>query len=178
MPTIPYVRATHSAGGSWTAAKANVLEAGCNDLSYAPCVRVTHNANQSITTATATALAFNTEIFDQAGNAADTMHDTVTNNSRLTCRYAGVYQITGHIEWAASAVGQRTCQIRHQGATIISPTVYDTAGTGVTQQCVTTLWKLAVNEYVELLVTQNSGGGLNVTSNGSMSPVFMMVRVG
>src|SRR5262245_1380457 len=98
MPTIPYVKQTWTDGASsCNAARNNVHENGLFEISYAPAVHVTHNANQSINTATDTVLAFNTERFDQCANTADTMHDTVTNNSRLTCRYAGVYQITAHI---------------------------------------------------------------------------------
>lgn len=183
MPTIPYVKnptwADGSGGGtSIDAADLNKVEAGIFEISYAPCVRVTHNAAQSITSGVGTALAFNSERFDQAGNAADTMHDTVTNNSRLTCRYAGVYQITGNIIWAANNTGQRGCAIRLNGTTFLADSTNDTAGTGTTNINVTTLYALAVNDFVELVVTQSSGGALNVNTSGNISPEFMMVRVG
>src|SRR5262245_42130802 len=129
MPAIPYVRnptwADGLAGGtSIDAADLNKIENGIFEISYAPAVRVFHNANQSIATSTITALAFNSERFDQAGNAADTMHDTVTNNSRLTCRYAGIYAIYASIEWAGNAAGQRNLQFRVNGTTLIANTVY------------------------------------------------------
>jgi len=178
MAVIPYVRATHSDGQSWSAAKANLLEAGVNDVSYAPCVRVFHNAAQAITTGTNTALAFNSERLDQAGNAADTMHDTVTNNSRLTCRYAGVYQITGNIEWVGNATGDRSCGIRLNGTTFIGQERRVASTTVTHEQVVTTLYALAVNDYVELVVNQSSGGNLNVSVVSNLSPEFMMVRVG
>ena len=181
MAVVPYVRATHSDGQSWSAAKANLLEAGVNDVSYAPAVRVTHNAAQSITTSTDTALAFNTERFDQAGNAADTQHDTVTNNSRLTCRYAGVYQITGMVEWAAdaAAASNRIVKIRwSSGPTFIAESQIRCATTIALQQNVSTLYALAVNEYVELVVWHDKGSSLNVNVTGNFSPEFGMVRVG
>ena len=178
MPTVPYVRATHSDGQSWSAAKANLLEAGVNDVSYAPAVRVYHNANQSITNVTLTALAFNSERFDQAGNAADTQHDTVTNNSRLTCRYAGVYQITGMVDWATNTNGGRQAQLWLNNATQIGALRLATVGsTNVCTIQVTALYALAVNDYVELKVYQDSGGALNVLASGNFSPEFMMVRV-
>lgn len=179
MPTIPYVRATHSDGQSWSAAKANALEGAANDAHYMPCVRVYHNANQSITTATLTALAFNSERYDQAGNAADTQHDTSTNNSRLTCKYAGVYSIKGCAEFAANATGQRQVRIRLNGSSYIAlendPT---SSGTNGTVLAVSADYSLAVNDYVELVVFQDSGGNLNVTATGNYSPEFMMHRVG
>src|SRR5262245_13632341 len=129
MPTIPYVAQTWadgSGGGTpLSAARLNVIEAGVKEVSYAPAVRVFHNANQAIVTATVTALAFNSERIDQAGNAADTQHDTVTNNSRLTCKYAGVYDIGACIAWEVVAAGTyRQIGIRLNGTTIIA---YQTA---------------------------------------------------
>ena len=41
-----------------------------------------------------------------------------------------------------------------------------------------TLYELAVNDYVELVVYQSSGGALNVVSSGNHSPEFMMVYQG
>jgi len=171
------VRSTHVDGQSWSAAKANQLEAGVNDVSYAPAVRVFHNVNQSITTGTDTALAFNSERFDQAGNAADTMHDTVTNNSRLTCRYAGVYQITGTVGFAANATGIRQAQIRLNGTTSLVLDRHTTVTANDDYINVSTLYLLAVNDYVELLAFQSSGGALNVLSTANISPEFSMVRV-
>src|SRR5688500_16432952 len=149
MPVVPYVRATHSDGQSWSAAKANVLEAGVTDVSYAPAVRAYHNAAQAITTATWTSLALNSERFDQAGNAAATMHDLVTNNSRLTCKYAGVYWIHGEAVFEANATGvQRTSRIFMNATTVIADgnhgILHATEG-GRTQ--VNALYALAVNDY-------------------------------
>src|SRR5262245_23863489 len=105
---IPYTKQTWTDGSGGgtpiSAARLGVLEEGILDVSLAPAVRVTHNAAQTATTGVALTLAFNTERFDQAAGASSTMHDTVTNNSRLTAIYAGVYQISGNIEWSASPV--------------------------------------------------------------------------
>lgn len=180
--TIPYVSQSWidgSGGGTpVSAARLGVIEAGITNISYAPAVRVFHNAAQAITTATATALAFNSERFDQAGNVADTMHDTAVNNSRLTCRYAGVYLVTANIEWAANTAGTRTLAIRHSvGPTFYGETSLQSPTSAVVRQQAVTLMALAVNDYVECVVTQDSGGNLNVNSTGNFSPEFMMVRV-
>ena len=180
MAVVPYVRATHSDGQSWSAAKANLLEAGVNDTSYAPAVRVYHNATQSISSATETTVAFNSERIDQAGNAADTMHDNSTNNSRLTCRYAGVYQITVTIEWAASP-GITYIRFRKNGTDYIARNGF-VAGTALDAryQTLTTLYPLAVNDYVEVRVWQQ-GGTINILASGTGTTQdtceFMMVRV-
>ena len=176
---IPYVDQTWvdgSGGGTPTsAARFNYMEAGIKAAHYMPAVHVTHNAAQGIASNVLTALAFNTERFDQAGNTSDTMHDTVTNNSRLTCRYAGIYLITGHAEWAASAAsGNLQMNIRLNGTTTIArfvPVSLDVRDMGVT-----TVYSLAVNDYVELMVQQNTAGSVNISS-GTYTPEFMMVRV-
>lgn len=142
-----------------------------------PAVRVFHNAAQSITSATPTNLAFNSERIDQASNAADTMHDTVTNNSRLTCRYAGVYIIIANIEWAASTAGTRILTIRLNATTNIGSTQVQSPTSAIFQQVTPTMWPLAVNDFVTAEVTQNSGGALNVNATGNISPEFMMARL-
>lgn len=180
MPTIPYAAQTWTDGSSdVSAARMLVIENGIKEVSLAPAARVFHNANQSITNNTWTSLAFNSERYDQAGGSADTQHDTVTNNSRLTCRYAGVYQITGTAAFAANSTGVRYIRIFHQGTTIISPVQinFTPGGADATILNVTTDWLMAVNEYVELQVFQTSGAGLNVLNAASYSPEFMWKRV-
>lgn len=176
---IPYTKQTWTDGvSSCSAARNNVHEDGLNDAHFQPCVRAFHSAAQSITTATNTALALNSERFDQAGNVASTMHDLVTNNSRLTCRHAGVYEIIGNIEWAANATGVRDVFIRLNNTTNIAYGRLPSLTAVTAQQEATTHYALAVNDFVELFVFQNSGGGLNVNATSAYSPEFSMVRVG
>ena len=159
---IPYTPTTHSDGQSWTAAKANLLENAVRDAHYMPFVQVSHNTTNSVLNNTATALACNTESFDRAANAADTMHDTATNNSRLTCRYAGAYLCwAAGITWSANPTNC-ILQFRDTGGTLfgIHQWVSDfrtMAGMGIRD--------LSVNDYVECLVTQVSGGTLTVAAS-------------
>lgn len=183
----PYVTqswADGSGGGTpISAARLNVMETGIRDAHYLAAARVTHNAAQSITNNTVTALAFNSEILDQESNTASTIHDTVTNNSRLTCKTAGVYLIVTNVEFAANATGQRQVFIRLNGTgagttTNIGSVVQDgTAGSVQTQLIVSSIFSLAVNDYVESVVWQTSGGALNVANAGSYSPILSMARI-
>src|SRR4029077_20051578 len=95
------VKQTYTDGvTSQGAARFGVIEDGIFDAHNMPAARVFHSANQSITTATETTLAFDSERFD-----TDTIHDTVTNNSRLTCKHAGVYVIGAHVQFDSGAAG-------------------------------------------------------------------------
>lgn len=138
-----------------------------------PSARAYHNANQAITTGTVTALALNSERWD-----TDTIHDTSTNNSRLTCKTAGKYDISGSVFWDVGATGKRAVTIRLNGTTDIASqsAVNQGAGDGV-QLTVATIYDLAVNDYVELTVLHNQGANLNVLVNGNNSPEFSMARV-
>lgn len=138
-----------------------------------PAARVYHNVDQSISHNTLTALAFNSERFD-----TDTIHDTATNNSRLTCKTAGKYNIIGQVTFASSTTGLRSINIKLNGATIIAFIEASADNSGADRLQVTTLYDLAVNDYVELVAFQASGEALNVRFSSASSPEFMMVKVG
>lgn len=180
----PYVKnptwVDGQAGGTAdSAAKKNLIEDGIFNIHNAPAVRAFHNANQAIVTNTLTAVALNSERFDQAGGAASNQHDTVTNNSRLTCRYAGVYHIAGCISWAGNATGIRETDIRVNGTTLIQLAKEINAGAGENVvQSINAHYLLAVNDYVELTVWHTAGVNINILSTANYSPEFSMVRVG
>lgn len=146
-------------------------------LANPPSCRVYHNAAQSIPHITVTALTFNTERFD-----TDTMHDTVTNNSRITIKTAGLYEVSfmltmaTNTDWTLIAT-----QIRLNGATPIAKnqigtlTVNDDAS-----QTLTTLYKFAVNDYVEGCVYHRNAAAAarNTLVQGNSSPEMAAVWVG
>ena len=148
---------------------------GLAGLPTIPACRATHTTNQSLTSGTFTTLALATESFD-----TDNIHDTVTNNSRLTCKTAGKYQITGIIQYDPNATGTRVAAIMLNGGAFIGYTqaqAVATAGQG-TVVTAATLYDLAVNDYVELQAYQNSGGALNASLANNYAPTLAMVRVG
>lgn len=137
-----------------------------------PAARAYHNANQSIPDATDTVVALNSERFD-----TDTIHDLAVNNSRLTCKTAGKYLIMGNVFWAGSATGSRFLRVRLNGTTLIAE-IRNSSSAGGDSQIAPTLYDLAVNDYVEMVVYQSSGGALDVLASGNFSPEFSMVKVG
>lgn len=115
-------------------------------------------------------MTFDTESFD-----TDTIHDNSSNTSRLTCKTAGKYVILGQVEFAASALGIRIAQIRKNGTTVLASNRKLSLSTGVTQMHVATELDLAVNDYVELIVQQTSGGSLNADAGEGLT-WFAMVK--
>ena len=174
---IPYVKQTWTDGSGGgtpvSAARLGVVEEGILDVSQAPAVRVFHNAAQATLSNTPLTLAFNSERYDQAGGVASTQHDTVTNNSRLTALYAGIYSIVAMAEWAGSPVNAEM-RILLNATTIIART---SVVADYRYMNLSTQYQLAVNDFVQVVVLQISGAGLNVNSTANSSPEFAMTRV-
>ncbi len=134
--------------------------------------RVHHNTSQSIPNSFQTILAFNRERFD-----TDSIHDNVTNNSRLTCKTAGKYIIVGNVQYSANATGIRQVNIRYNGSTIIAVEEKTNSGVYTTTLIVTCIYVMSVNDYVEIGCYQNSGGALNIINSSQFSPEFMMAML-
>ena len=132
----------------------------------------TNDAVQSIANSTETNLAFNQERWD-----TDAIHDPSTNNSRLTCKTAGKYLITGNARFAGHVTGERDLIIVLNGTTPIGETRVASLGANPTYVQVTAIYDLAVNDYVELAVWQNSEGALDIQVTGNTSPEFMMAKI-
>ena len=135
--------------------------------------RVRDASSQSISDSTVTPVDFDTEDFD-----TDAMHDTVTNNSRITVNTAGVYAVGAHMRWATNATGNRRVQIRLNGGANLLVIDIRAAVSGTnTDQGVTTIYDFAEDDYIEVEVAQDSGGPLNILG-GDTAFAFWAVRQG
>lgn len=120
--------------------------------------RAAASAYTSVTNSTETVLAFGSESDDTDG-----YHDTVTNNSRITVPsgLAGVYSISGLVQFAVSSTGQRYCRLKVNG----TPSDFGQTAQGIatlgTHVVLSQQRRLAVGDYIELIAFQNSGGALN-----------------
>jgi len=155
------------------------LAANATNFAAVPQVRVTNSAVQSIPNATATALTFDTESHD-SGTASSNMHDTGSNTSRLTCRVAGLYLVAANASFPFG-IANEYLSIRLNGTTTLATLgiVGDTAG--VNGMSVITTYRLAVSDYVEAMIYQDSGGAKNTQIVGAGSvdqkPIFEAVLV-
>ena len=122
-----------------------------------PGARVYNSGNESISSGVATALTFDSEQFD-----THAVHSVVSNTSQLVAVQGGVYTICGNVLWAGNSSGERTLQIRLNGSSILAGQQEDSVDTNPLPQAVATVYKAQVMDYFELVVTQTSGGPLNV----------------
>lgn len=159
---------------SVTDKRAWITITGNKDIS----ARVFNSSNISIANSTTVLLDFDTDEFD-----TDTIHDVVTNKSRLTAKTKGKYFITGHVKFAARTGSSHVLEIliRFTGASTIDIADHreSNSPTGVlTQFSIATFYELDVGDYVELGVFQNSGNSVNVLSAaGDSSPEFGMIKI-
>lgn len=144
-------------------------------------VRAHDDDNQSILDSTFTVVTLNEpDIYD-----TDLYHDVVTNPSRLTipAGLGGKYFIWGNVQWAGNVTGIRQLHLRKNGILFIASNVISNGGTSVLNQITDCDIDLAVGDYVEMIVWQNSGNtldiqGLTVLSNQIQSIAFAMHLIG
>jgi len=140
---------------------------------YTEGARVYHNADQSIASGSDIILAFNSELYD-----TDSIHDTVFNNSRLTCKTAGKYLISANVFLAKHLTGLRDFALFFNATLTISR--YRVSADGNTDfiASLSTVWNMAVDDFVQVKIYQNSGVNLLCRAFVQYSPHFMMQRVG
>ena len=132
-------------------------------------VRVYHSSDQTIVDNTLTAILFGSELWDTGA-----IHNVSTNTNRLTCVAPGKYLIIGNVRWEASATGRRVLAVRHNETTTIASAHASGLDANAFAQTVSTIYPLAIGEFVDLIVLQTSGGNLKVLTNNYDSPQLMM----
>lgn len=135
-----------------------------------PAARVNRSTSQSIPTGVSTAVSFTGENYD-----TDTIHDVSANQSRLTCRTAGIYNVGFHVLWGSTAGGTvRSCVIRENG---VNDLLQVENGLGKTLSGSVTL-ALSVNDFLEVFAFHDAGVNVSVLAFTGQAPAFWMTRVG
>lgn len=138
-----------------------------------------HNANQSIANNTETTVAFNSERFDTAS-----MHDTVTNNSRITIGTAGLYLVTFSGVWQAGADYTYIYVYPRMNGTVQIGVGTSTAPFNSASirhhSLLTTVYKFAAGDYVEIRAAQanSAAAARTLDSIGNGSPEFSATWIG
>lgn len=137
---------------------------------------LSRSADQTITTGTNTAMTFDTEIFD-----TDSYHSTSVNTSRITipAGKAGKFLLLGYTQYAGNTTGYRQTQFKKNGSAIAQNlSSYTLSGALSTNIEISLVVDLAVADYVELFVQQNSGSNLDVQGVPSYTLQFSATYLG
>jgi hypothetical protein len=182
MATVP-VPDTWATGGKITASKLNTLRDSLRWLGLttgggtpAPYCNVFRTGALSPATATFTIVSFDAEVDD-----TDSMHDLVTNPSRVIAQTAGEYLMTYGVVFAANATGRRVAQLqKNSGGTagvntfsVINVPTSPVGSFGVTG---TATQRFAAADYVEMFIEQESGGALAIVNGASFTFLTMEWR--
>ena len=124
------------------------------------------------TSGTLYAIPLNAEEFD-----SHSQHDNSTNPERFTCVKAGTYLVTGQVTFAANATGNRDALLRVNGTNYVGQNRYVAMASGSTSVPVFAMVKLAVDDYVELIGRQYSGGSLTLYYANELSNHMKMIRL-
>lgn len=140
---------------------------GTRQIGTLPVCFAYRSTTQSIGTGAFASLSLDSELID-----TDTMHDTVTNPSRVTATTAGTYVIVAGVSFAFNATGQRAIRVSKNG--LSGGLVEDarqaiTTGSANTSCTTSVIASLAVGDYLEAFVYQDSGGALNADPGARLS---------
>lgn len=118
-------------------------------------------ANQTVSNATVTTIPFAAEVFDTDG-----FHSTSVNNSRITIPSgkAGKYLVIARGTFAQNNNGFRQTRVLKNG-TAVQINVEGANSIADVQSNANYILDLAVGDYLELAVYQNTGGNLVVTAS-------------
>jgi hypothetical protein len=133
--------------------------------------RAFNSVNFAVPNNAPTAVTFDSNRFDPFG-----MHSGVVNPSRITIVRAGRYNLGGCVEFANAGAGYRELGLRINGAVTIAANAVPQVG-AATRVNVGCDYEFALNDYIELMAFQNSGGPINATAAGNYSPEFWCCRI-
>jgi hypothetical protein len=126
--------------------------------------------SQSPITSTWTSITFTSEVVDTDVDGVGG-HDTSSNTSRFTARYAGWYWLGGGVGFAPNVTGQRAVRWAVNGTALDGASVFTAAG-GALGEALPARGKLtylSVGDYVELQGWQSTGGALATVATGEHS---------
>ena len=132
--------------------------------------RVRSAIDQSVPANTNTPLSFELERWDSAS-----LHDDVTQNSRLTAARAGLYALDGSVVWNVGS-GARYVFIMLNGISILAAQQSSGAANAM-HESVSTTYRLQAGDYVQLVVFSDTSGQ-QVLSAPNYSPEFSATRLG
>lgn len=120
-----------------------------------PYARVYRTTSQTVPQSTSAYVSYDAERSDNDG-----IHDNVSNTSRMTCNTAGVYAIMGHVAVTGGTRG-RLCIVKNRTDYLA---VVDLIFSNSKYTLINTISELAVGDYIELFVIEDSAASAIVLS--------------
>lgn len=168
---------TWAAGERPTAAQFNAeFRDWITALANPPACRLYHSSTQTMNNGAFTTVAFNTEAYDTDG-----MHDTVTNNSRITINKAGLYVIQSCLAVPGDADGERITEFLINGSI---EAAFERRGANVTTGGdilpLTLVRKFAASDYIECRFYHTAGANLTMAAKTATNetPSFAATWIG
>lgn len=156
VPTL----ATIAVGDKITAAYLTSIKTYLDFLAEPPRVKAWQSGSgQVFTTGTAAVVQYNSESWD-----TDSMHNTVTNNSRITIVTPGRYLFTGSVGWPSNSSGYRNAILLKNGAAVARCQAAASPTTNNTVQQVIGEDLAVAGDYYEVQAVQTSGGSLTLVT--------------
>lgn len=142
------------------------------DTTWQPSIigRVRNSFALPTTTAVLGACIFDT-ILAQSGSTFNSGQP-----SRLTAQRTGHYMVGGCVSWGGSASGSRLTAIRVNGTTEVVISTIPSSNLDALEQNVNTMLPLNAGDYIELVVFQDSGGGIPIIAT-TYAPVMYLTYV-
>ena len=136
-----------------------------------PACRVKRTSTQSFSHATVTTVLFNSEVFD-----TESLHDTVTNSSRITASRDGIYHVGVHgLMQSGSDYTRMYAIIKVNGTEIARQDQYPNGATMFAPAfSLTTSWLATTGDYfeVDILQANSATAARNLVVNAGQSPHF------
>lgn len=133
----------------------------------APYAQIGRSTDQSIPNSALTAVLWTTEVSDSHSG-----HSTSSNTSRYTAAVAGLYQVSCSLPWDPNATGVREMFFRVNGTTSYAGDRSQASSVATIMTAASRLIRLAVNDYIEIVVWQNSGVSLAISSSYLTGPIM------
>lgn len=130
-----------------------------------PSARITATANQSITQNVDTVVTFATEAYDN-----NSMVDLAANNTRIQLQQAGIYLLTGRVQFAAASPAAFVTMLRmdSSGGVIANPGIMSISGssTRVTEMTIEQLHIVTttIPDNITLTVRHSFTAAINISA--------------
>jgi hypothetical protein len=155
-------------------ATVSALSATVSALTNPARAQLRQTSAQTLGSGTGAVCTYNAEDKDSANG-----HSIVTNTSRYTCQVAGDYFIQPAAGFAANVTGVRAVNLRVNGSDVAGSQNLWSASSGFATSMPGrgVLITLAVNDFVEALLIQNSGGNLNTDVGTTTQSTMTVIRI-